>query len=312
MERGFSMSFEIADGVWPTMLTPFDEAGEVDFPALEELVGWYIENGAAGLFAVCQSSEMFALSLEERTRIAAFVVKRAAGRCGVIASGHVSDLAEEQVAELRAMAECGVDAVVLVTNRMAARDEEDEQWKRRTAHLLEHIEIPLGLYECPYPYKRLLSEELISWAAATERFHFLKDTCCDRELQAKRIAVTRGGRLKLYNAHSASLLHSLQLGYAGFSGIMANFHPDLYVRLHALYKKRPELAGALQTELGIAALIEEHGYPANAKHFLQRSGLRLQPFTRVREDKLPDAWHAELEELMELTEMLRRRAAAEK
>ena len=45
-------------GVWPVMLTPFTEENQVDYPALKELVEWYIENGVDGLFAVCQSSEM--------------------------------------------------------------------------------------------------------------------------------------------------------------------------------------------------------------------------------------------------------------
>ena len=57
---------QFAGGVWPVMLTPFTDHNEVDYPALERLTEWYIENGVSGLFAVCQSSEMFFLSLEER------------------------------------------------------------------------------------------------------------------------------------------------------------------------------------------------------------------------------------------------------
>ena len=37
-------------GVWPVMLTPFTEENQVDYPALKELVEWYIENGVDGLF----------------------------------------------------------------------------------------------------------------------------------------------------------------------------------------------------------------------------------------------------------------------
>ena len=56
-------------GVWPVMLTPFDKDGAVDYPGLKALVDWYIAEGSAGLFAVCQSSEMFFLSLEERAEL---------------------------------------------------------------------------------------------------------------------------------------------------------------------------------------------------------------------------------------------------
>ena len=93
-------------GEWPTMLTPFRD-GAVDYPALEALVEWYIAHGVSGLFAVCQSSEMFFLSLEERVGIARFVNEKAAGRVPVIASGHISDSFEDQVHELTAMTGTG-------------------------------------------------------------------------------------------------------------------------------------------------------------------------------------------------------------
>ena len=106
-------------GEWPTMLTPFRD-GAVDYPALEALVEWYIAHGVSGLFAVCQSSEMFFLSLEERVGIARFVNEKAAGRVPVIASGHISDSFEDQVHELTAMTGTGVDAVCLLYTSDAA------------------------------------------------------------------------------------------------------------------------------------------------------------------------------------------------
>ena len=56
-------------GVYPVMLTPFTEDDQVDYESLGRLVDWYIEKGVDGLFADCQSSEMFFLSLEERLNL---------------------------------------------------------------------------------------------------------------------------------------------------------------------------------------------------------------------------------------------------
>ena len=42
-------------------------------------------------------------------------------------------------------------------------------------------------------------------------------------------------RQGLFNANAQTLLPSLELGAAGFSGVMANFHPDLYARLYQLF-----------------------------------------------------------------------------
>ena len=106
-------------GYWPTMITPFTENNTVDFDAIKKLVEWYIAHGADGIFAVCQSSEMFFLSKQEKLDIAKAVVDANAGRIKVIASGHTSDDHAEQIDELGAMAKTGVDAVVLVANRVA-------------------------------------------------------------------------------------------------------------------------------------------------------------------------------------------------
>ena len=79
------MASKAKNGVWPVMLTPFTESGRVDYTALEALIHWYEKAGVDGLFAVCQSSEMFLLSLKERVELARFIKKTAA--VPVIASG---------------------------------------------------------------------------------------------------------------------------------------------------------------------------------------------------------------------------------
>ena len=257
------------------MITPFTESNEIDYPALERLIDWYIEKGVDGLFAVCQSSEMFFLSLEERVELARFVKEKAAGRVPVIASGHISDRFEDQVRELTLIGETGVDAVILITNRLAREDESDDVWKANLEKLLEKLpeDLPLGFYECPYPYKRLISPELLKWCAATGRFFFMKDTSCDiANIKAKLDAI-RGTNLKLYNANSATLYETMKRGAAGFSGVMANFHPELYAWLMKNWDKEPDKALALSDFLSVASLIERQLYPVNAKYNLMQEGV---------------------------------------
>ena len=74
------MEKKFPNGMWPVMLTPLQQNGDVDYPALEELINWYIKEGSSGLFAVCQSSEMFYLSMEEREELTRFIKKAANGR----------------------------------------------------------------------------------------------------------------------------------------------------------------------------------------------------------------------------------------
>jgi len=279
----------IKDGAWVTMVTPFKEDGAVAYNALGSLIDWYIKNKVDGLFAVCQSSEMFYLSQEERAEIARFVMDKAAKRVPVIISGHVSDGIDAQISELRDMCKIGAAAVVLVSNRLANEDEDDLVWMKNAQIILDtfpdHI---FGIYECPYPYKRLMSPELLKWCAETKRFAFLKDTCCDmKQLQAKLDAV-QGTSLKIFNANTATFLESLRAGASGFCGVMANFHPELYVWLIKNGLSRRQKAEAAQSFATTAALIELQNYPANAKYHLKLRGVDMNTYVRKPAEKLTD------------------------
>ena len=290
-------------GVWPVMLTPFHNTGEVDFEGLRELTEWYIRQGSNGLFAVCQSSEMFHLTLEERIQIAECVVKTADGRVPIIACGNISDGLENQIEEVSKIYATGVDAVILISNQFASEEEDDEIWMQRCSEFLDKIpvHIPLGFYECPYPYKRLISLENLQKLKNTGRIYFLKDTCCDMDLIQKRINVISDSKLKLYNANTTTLLESMRCGAAGFSGVMANFHPELYAHLYNnQYEKASEL---LQSFLSIASLIERQYYPANAKYYLKHfAGLNIDTFCRKMDDYgLNETFKKEVEMLYTLT-----------
>ena len=300
------MAKNFPGGVWPVMLVPFKNNGEVDYEGVKCLVDWYIGKGVAGLFAVCQSSEMFCLSLEEMVKIAEEVVRAANGRVPVIASGHISDGEEMQVKEVNAMAESGVDAVILLTNRFASEGEDDSIWMQRVERFLEKInpDIPLGFYECPYPYKRLISLENLQTCARSGRFFFLKDTCCDLGLIERRLDCIRGTNLKLYNANSSTLYESLLKGAAGFSGVMANFHPQLYVYLCGHLEE--ERVRYLKDFISLASLIERQYYPVNAKYFLKEfEGLPIETYCRKLDDGgLNSTYQAELRMLKELTDLV--------
>lgn len=281
------MTKEFPNGVYPVMLTPFTENNEVDYEALGKLIDWYIEKGVNGLFADCQSSEMFFLSLAERVKIGEFVKKHADGRVPVVTSGHISDSLEDQAKELTAIAGTGADAVILLTNRLAKENESDEVWLENLKKLLEMIpkDVPLGFYECPYPYKRIISPELLKWCADTGRFYFIKDTSCDIENMKAKLEVIKGTNLKLFNANTSTLLETLELGASGYSGVMANFHPELYVKLCNIYKEDPSKARKIADFLTVASLIERQVYPVNAKFYQKSIGNFNSIMTRTRDIK---------------------------
>lgn len=268
-------------GVWPTMITAFDEGGQLDLEANRKITDYLIEKGSDGLFAVCQSSEMFMLSLEEKVTLAKCVVDHANGRVPVIASGHTSDAVSDQITELRAVAKTGVDAVVLVSNRLAKEDEGSEVFIENLTHIMKEVpDVKFGIYECPYPYRRLLTDAELKWCADTGRIIFLKDVSCDIEIQQRRVKVVEGTDLKLFNANTETLLESLLEGYHGYNGVMGNFHIDLYKWLYANHSEDLERAKSLQKALTEQALIENYAYPINAKYHMQLEGVDMKLVSR--------------------------------
>lgn len=298
---------EIPNGVWPTMLTPFTTENEIDYNALEAMIEWYIGEGVDGLFAVCQSSEMFHLSLEERVAIARFIKEKTYNRVPVVASGHISHSFDDQVNELKAIADTGIDGLVWVSNRLATQEESDDIWKKNAEKIMRKIpDIPLGIYECPFPYKRLISPELLKWCADTGRFLFLKDTCCDLDQLNKKNEAIKGTSLKIYNANSTTLLESLKMGISGFSGVMANFHPNLYVWLTRNWEKSPQKADILQTFIGLASLIEWEYYPINGKYHMQLYGIPITLETRAKDSRgFTPSHRLQVEQLYKLTGIIK-------
>ncbi len=271
----------IKNGIYPTMITPYKN-GKIDYANVEKLVSFYKESGCNGIFAVCQSSEMNFLSLRERVELAKRVVEFADGKMDVVASGHCAFSLEAQAEEINAISETGISAFVLVSNKLDIHNQGDDVFLDNMGKLLEMInpDMPLGIYECPMPYKRLLTEKILDWFIKTGRFAFIKDTCCDPDMLEARLRQLDGSGIKLYNANLQTLLHSLRHGAAGYSGIMANFYPALLVWLTEQFEKEPAKAEMLSDLLSMTAFTESPAYPCTAKYYLGLKGFDMETYSR--------------------------------
>ena len=286
------MSPTLPKGSWPVMLTPFLDDQSIDWHGVDALTDWYIASGSAGLFAVCLSSEMYQLTDDERTVLATRVVRHVAGRVPVVATGTFGGTVEEQARTIMRMAQTGVAAAVVSVNQLACAEEADTVWQQRAEHLLALTgELPLGLYECPNPYHRLLSPDLLGWAGATGRFVFHKDTACELEPIRAKLAAARGTPLSWFNANCQTLLASLQAGGDGYCGIAANVCPELFAWLCRHAESHPDAAQRLQRFLSLVDVAVSRKYPTSAKLFLASVGLPIGPNCRTgtatfREDEL--------------------------
>ena len=272
-----------------TMITPYKADGSIDFDTAEKYVDWYYKNGLDGIFAVCQSSEIFYLSLEERVELNRRVYKKAKEldkNFLVVSSGNISDTLEEQAEELNAIYESGTDALILITNRLDINNEGDDVFIANAEKLIAKLppNAKLGLYECPYPYKRLVTHKILDWCLSTGRFYYMKDTCCDAAIIAERAKQLKGSHFKLLNANCQTLLETMRSGADGYCGIMCNFHPKLYAWLRDNYKS--EKADLVQSITGTFGFTEVGlPYPLTAKYHMNLCGIKTENIARNRKSE---------------------------
>ncbi len=277
----------IQKGAYPAMLTPFTPEGEIDYPAVGRLLRWYERLNCPGVFALCASSEINTLSLEEKVSLAKYIVANK-GKLTIIASGHTSDSIEDQINELNAVVATGVDCLCLIVGRLNQHGETEDQFIENIKTIidgLENKEIPLGFYERPEKFNRMLSEKILKFCASTGRFAFMKETSCTIEGITAKINAVKGSDFGIYNANSTLLLESLKAGAAGFCGIMGNFHPDLYQWLCENYDKHPAEAERVSDYLGVLSQIANQ-YPGIAKYHINRYGTEMSTYCR-KEQKEP-------------------------
>lgn len=294
---------KLPGGLWSVMLTPFLDNKEVDTVGLTKLTEFYIQSGASGLFANCASSEMYSLSDAERLLIIRTTLKAARGKVPVVATGTFSHSVDKCADFIKQVYDTGVAAVVLITSQLVGKEETDDTFKKRTGQLLTLTgNIPLGIYECPSPYKRLLSPELMKWLGESGRFFYHKDTSCDPEAIKQKIKAVADTSFSFFNADTPTALGSLKDGGAGLSPIAGNFYPDLYVALiKGVNERRSEkelnrLSARLTVMDSTAGLL----YPMSAKMFLQQRGVPITSVCRVPRREMRVNEQLKLAALMEL------------
>ena len=145
----------------PVMITPFNLKAQIDMGMVEYLVDFYLEAGVKGFFANCLSSEMYSISEDERLDLTRHVVRYVNGRVPVVATGSFGLTIPDKAQFTEKLHDTGVDSVIMITGHFANVDEPDEVLLQRFEQMFSLTgNIPLGLYECPAPYKRVITPRI--------------------------------------------------------------------------------------------------------------------------------------------------------
>lgn len=290
-------------GFIPVMLTPFKDNGEIDYEVLTQLTEIYLEAGAAGLFANCLSSEMFELSDQERIQAIQHVIKVVNGKVPVVATGTFGGEIAKQADFVKRVHDAGTDAVILITSLLAGEKDPATFFDDQVFQLLNLTPgIPVGFYECPVPYKRVLSASQLKKFVETGRVIYHKDTCLDIDLVREKLKTTaQFEKFGLYDAYMVHAVESLKAGSAGLSCIQGNYFPELIVWLCNNYND-PALEVEVQRvhQFLVDNMDVMHNvYPIVSKYFLQKRGLNISTFTRREVGKFTHAITQQIESLFD-------------
>lgn len=270
-------------GFIPVMLTPFNENGSIDYKMLTELTEMYLKAGVTGLFANCLSSEMFELNDDERIKLVSHVMNVVDGQVPVVATGTFEGTTQQQADFVKRIYGTNIHAVILISSLLAKPEESDEVFNTRVHELLDLTPgVMTGFYECPVPYKRLISPKQLGDFVATGRVIYHKDTSLDIVQIKDKLAAAKNPDFGLYDAYIVHAVESLKAGASGLSCIQGNFFPELIVWLCDNYNnihKQDELK-EVQGFLTANMDVMHNVYPVVAKYSLQKRGLPISTFTR--------------------------------
>ncbi|AKD58293.1 dihydrodipicolinate synthase family protein [Spirosoma radiotolerans] len=270
-------------GFIPVMLTPFTATGAIDFDALTRLTDFYLQAGAAGLFANCLSSEMFELSESERLRVIEHVLHVVNGLVPVVATGTFGGPIDQQADFVKKVHDTGTQAVILITGLLADETDPDSVFNERVFQLLDRTgTIPVGFYECPVPYKRLISPQQLQVFVDTGRVIYHKDTSLDLVQIKEKLRLAARPGFGLYDAYMVHAVDSLRAGSAGLSCIQGNYFPELIVWLCRHYDDASQQEAVARVQQFIIEHMDvmHNVYPTVSKYFLQLRGFDITTVTR--------------------------------
>ncbi len=132
-------------GTYTALVTPFRE-GLVDADAFTDLIGRQIDAGLEGVVPVGTTGESPTLNHEEHLRVIELAVKRADGKCQVIA-GTGSNSTAEAIEYTQGAEEIGADAALLAAPYYNKPSQEGLY--RHYMAVAQSVDIPIILYSIP-------------------------------------------------------------------------------------------------------------------------------------------------------------------
>jgi 4-hydroxy-tetrahydrodipicolinate synthase len=218
--------------VLTAMITPFDQAGELDYDVTGRLAQWLVAQGNQGVVVAGTTGESPTITHAEQVRL--FQVVRQAVSVPVVA-GVGSNSTRESLELAEAAAEARVDGLLVVTpyyNRPSQAG--------LTAHfraVAEATDLPVMLYDIPVRTGRKIeTETLLDLAHTVPNIVALKDAAANPAETARLIAEAPA-HFEVYSGDDSLTLPLLSVGAVGLVGVCTHWCAAEMAEMVAAYQK---------------------------------------------------------------------------
>ena len=257
-------------GCYTALVTPFRN-GEVDYPALKELVEAQIKGGVSGIVPVGTTGESPTVSVEEHLDIIAFVAETVNHRCQVIA-GTGANSTQEAIRLTKAVESMGVDATLQVTpyyNKPSA-----EGLYRHFVAAAECTSLPIVLYNVPGRTGKEIPMDVVVRLASHPQVAAIKEAGGSVE---RVNAIRSRCALTVLSGDDSLALPMMSVGAAGVISVLSNLVPaevaqmcrlaadDRFAEARKIHEKYYPLSHALFIEsnpIPVKAAMADMGYLA--------------------------------------------------
>jgi len=223
----------VFEGVFTALVTPFRD-GEVDEPALRELVELQVAAGVDGVAPCGSTGEAATLSHAEHGRVVEIVVEAARGRLPVLA-GTGSNNTRESIELTRHAKKAGADAAMLVVPYYNKPTQEGLFQHFRT--VAEAVDIPILLYNVPPRTGGDMQVETVIRLSQVKNIIGIKDASYDMARPTLTKLKAKKGFIQL-SGEDASAMGFMAQGGDGCISVTANVAPRLCGDMHDAWKKR--------------------------------------------------------------------------
>ncbi len=205
--------------LFTAMVTPFDDAMNVDFPQARKLASALIKSGSDGVVISGTTGESPTLSREEKLKLFA-EIKETVGKAGTVIAGTGNNNTADSAKLTKEAEKTGVDGILLVVPyyNKPSQDGLYEHFKTIAAA----TKLPCILYNVPSRTITNLAPETVIKLSQIPNIVAIKEASGNLEQVAKIIDGARKGFI-LYSGNDADTVPILALGGYGVISVASHF-----------------------------------------------------------------------------------------